>query len=461
MTNQTEELWDKDLDSLPWVEVEAWQGTQVESFVSGLAHRSPFYAEKLGASRKSVKTIGALESLPLTTKSDLRIAQESPSEGESFGTIQGMPTSEIVQTVSSSGTSGRPVHYALTASDHARWNDGIANMFFTAGIRPADVIAHLTRLPMVGGGLPYADGLRKLGANVVWAGGMSTERTLETIKSLQATALTATVSFEVYLAEHCREVMGYEPSSLGLKKLIGGGEPGMGQPEIRAQISEAWGVTHLREAMGLSDVMAGMWAECGQGNGMHFCAQRHVAIELIDPDTENQIPWTEGATGEVVYTTFNREATPVLRFRSGDIVVVTDIACACSRTSPKIRCIGRSDDMLIYKAMNVFPSAIRDVILDEHSDHLSSHMRIWKEEIGQVKFDHPIPLEVEGNEDLEESEAQVLSERIEATVRVRLGVRVDVAVVATGTIPRTDYKTSLVQVRNPQTSKGTPYPDVQ
>ena len=448
MTTQTDELWDNELDPLPWVEVEAWQGTQVENFVSRLAHRSKFYAEKLGVSPKSVQTIEALESLPLTTKSDLRVAQESPSVGEPFGTIQGMSTSEIVQTVSSSGTSGRSVHYALTANDHAKWNDGIANMFFTAGIRPTDVIAHLTRLPMVGGGLPYADGLRKLGATVVWAGGMSTERTLETIKTLQATALTATVSFEVYLAEHCREVMGYPPSSLGLEKLIGGGEPGMSQPEIRSQISEAWGVTHLREAMGLSDVMAGMWAECGQGNGMHFCAQRHVAIELINPDTQDQIPWTEGATGEVLYTTFSREATPVLRFRSGDIVVVTETSCACSRTSPKIRCIGRSDDMLIYKAMNVFPSAIRDVILDEYSGHLSPHMRIWTEEIGQVKFDDPIPLEVEANMDLEETMVQDLLARVEATVRERLGVRVALEVVAPGTIPRTDYKTALVQVRD-------------
>ena len=105
--------------------------------------------------------------------------------------------------------------------------------------------------------------------------------------------------------------------------------------------------------------------------------------------------------------------------------------------------------MLIYKAMNVFPSAIRDVVLDEHSEHLSSHMRIWKEEIGQVKFDHPIPLEVEGNVDMEETVAQVLPGRVEATVRERLGVRVAVAVVAPGTIPRTDYKTALVQVRNP------------
>ena len=104
--------------------------------------------------------------------------------------------------------------------------------------------------------------------------------------------------------------------------------------------------------------------------------------------------------------------------------------------------------MLIYKAMNVFPSAIRDVVLDEYSDHLSSHMRIWAEEIGQVKFDHPIPLEVEASADLEETVAQILSDRVEATVRERLGVRVKVAVVAPGTIPRTDYKTALVQVRD-------------
>ena len=120
---------------------------------------------------------------------------------------------------------------------------------------------------------------------------------------------------------------------------------------------------------------------------MHFNAQRSVAVELIDPATGARIPWRDGAEGEAVYTTFEREATPALRYRSADHVVVMSTSCACGRTSPKIRCIGRTDDMLIYKAMNVFPSAIRDIVLSKFSDVVEPYMRIWKDRVepGEVR----------------------------------------------------------------------------
>ena len=445
----TSELWHPELESKPWQEVESWQSARLASFANSLRERSIFYGDHwreatIPAAPSQLEWLGGL---PFTSKTDLRRAQDETTTQTPFGTIQAVPLREVVQVVSSSGTSGRPVVYGLTQRDVEVWSDGVANMFFTAGIRPEDTITHLTRLPMVAGGLPYADALRRLGATLVWAGGLPTERTLRTIQALHATALTATVSFEVYLTEHCESVLGVPPSALGLRKLIGGGEPGMGQPEIRDKIRRGWGIDHVREAMGLSDVMAGMWAECEAGEGMHFTAQRYVAVELIDPESGAQVEWSEGSRGEPVYSTFEREATPLLRFRSGDAVVVSGMGCACGRSSPKIQCVGRTDDMLIYKAMNVFPTAIRDLVLSRFAGEVEPHVRIWKERPEQVRFDDPIPLDVEVGDSVATARRNALSEEIERAVRDELQVRVAVSLVSSGAIPRSDYKTPLVYVR--------------
>jgi phenylacetate-CoA ligase/benzoylacetate-CoA ligase len=180
---------------------------------------------------------------------------------------------------------------------------------------------------------------------------------------------------------------------------------------------------------------------------MHFCAQRHVAVELVDPVTGARVPWREGAEGEPVYTTFDREATPTLRYRSADHVVVLGTSCQCGRTAPKIRCIGRTDDMLIYKGMNVYPSAIREVVLNRFSDAVTPYMRILKQRKDQVRFDSPIPFEIERGPELGASQLPVVRVAIETEVRSRLQIRVDVTIVEPGTIPRTAYKTALVQLR--------------
>ena len=243
------------------------------------------------------------------------------------------------------------------------WAETCAQTFYTAGFRPGDVVAHLVGLPMVAGGLPYADGFRRLGAALAWVGGFPTERILAALPRLQASGLLATTSFGVYLVEAAERLTGAPASALGIRKLQLGGEPGLSSPSVRAMVETGWGTSHVREGMGLADVLAAMWSECEAKAGMHFNGQRAVVIELVDPEDDSRIAWTEGARGEILYTTFEREATPVVRYRSADHVVVTGVDCACGRTSPRISVLGRTDDMLIYKGMNVFPAAIREVAL--------------------------------------------------------------------------------------------------
>jgi phenylacetate-coenzyme A ligase PaaK-like adenylate-forming protein len=448
--------WNHELETKPWAEVEAWQAERIAGFVSRLPARSDFYRSHLGAvavGAAGIRSLDALDALPFTAKDQLRRAQSQSETGRPFGANQAARLVDIVQAVSSSGTTGDPMFYALTRRDLDVWSDGIANVFFTCGVRPEDVVAHLVGLPMVAGGLPYADGFRRIGATLAWFGGFPTERILTALPRLQVSAILATTSFGVYLSDHCRKLIGCAPSELGVRKFLSGGEPGLGQPEIRGKISAAWGTSHIRECMGIGDVMSALWGECEEGSGMHFNAQRSVAVELIDPATGARIPWRDGAEGEAVYTTFEREATPALRYRSADHVVVMSTSCACGRTSPKIRCIGRTDDMLIYKAMNVFPSAIRDIVLSKFSDVVEPYMRIWKDRVDQVRFDEPIPLEIELRPGIDSSLLSKIGQDIEVEVRNRLQVRIRTVLVEPGTIPRSAYKTALVHVRRNQTDE--------
>ena len=447
----TADYWDEELETLPWEELVSWQAGKVSEFVDGLRIRSDFHKDRLHTAARphgAPTSLDFLADVPFTTKDELRWSQDESVPGEPFGRHQGVPLDDIVQVVSSSGTTGDPLYYALTAADLEVWRQTIAAVFFTAGIRATDVVGHLVGLPGVAGGLPYADGFRTIGATLAWLGGFPTERILRSIPRLQVSALLSTASFGTYLTDHCGEITGAPASSLGVRKFLGGGEPGFGQPEIRDKVRDGWGTNHIREVMGLADVLSAVWGECDDATGMHFCAQRAVALELIDPATGAPVPWEEGAGGEVVYTTFARQATPMLRYRSSDHVVVTGVDCPCGRTSPKIRCVGRTDDMLIYKGMNVFPAAIRDVALTAAGDAVEPYVRVWKDRADQVRFDNPIPVEVEASGSLGGEQYAAVAQRIEGELRGRLQVRAAVTIVAPGTLPRSAYKTPLVHVRD-------------
>jgi phenylacetate-coenzyme A ligase PaaK-like adenylate-forming protein len=451
------EYWNAELETLPWPDVERWQAGQLAAMLLALLQRSRFYArlhgDKVGA--LTLRCLADLAALPFTLKDDLRAAQASASADAPFGDNQAAPRADIVQALASSGTTGAPLVYALTARDVEMFADAIANVWFTAGIRRDDVVAHLVGLPMVAGGLPYADGFRRIGATLCWLGGFPTERIVRDMRRLRVTALLATTSFALYLAERWDDVGHDTGIASSLTKVLGGGEPGLAQPEIRARIQRGLGLTHVRETMGLGDVLPSMWGECDVHDGMHFNAQRYVAVELIDPASGEQRPWRDGATGELVYSTFARDATPVVRYRSRDHALVVGTRCACGRTSPRIRCIGRTDDMLIFKGMNVFPSAIRDVVIARFATRVEPVLRIVKEHADQVRFDDAIVLEIESTQVLAAEQREGLAREIEAEVRRQLQVRVAVSVLAPGTLPRGTYKNALVVVRD-DTAKGKP-----
>lgn len=449
--NRTETYWNEELETMEWSRVERWQADHIAAVLGPLRARSAMYA-RLHTEVKSgfrMRDLSDLAALPFTLKSDIRDAQDRCSDAQPFGENQGAPLDEIAQAITSSGTTGQPLYYALTQRDINVFSDAIANTWYTAGVRKHDVVAHLVGLPMVAGGLPYADGFRRIGATLCWLGGFPTDRVLREMRRLRTTAILATTSFGLYLSDQW-EAVGREtgvPSRL--KKVLCGGEPGLNQPDIRDRITTGLEISHLREVMGLGDVISAMWGECDARNGMHFNAQKYVAIELIDPETGAVLPWKEGATGEVVYTTFARDATPLIRYRSRDHALVTGFGtCSCGRTSPRIRCIGRTDDMLIYKGMNIFPTSIRDLVSDRFAGTIEPMLRIWKEQKDQVRFDDPIPVDVEATPGIQRSEYPGIALEIEKLVRSQLQVRVAVTVLDSGSLPRSAYKNSLLAVRN-------------
>lgn len=447
--SRDDRYWNRELETMPWTQVERWQAAQIEVSLPRLRQRSALYARLHGGLPPDLRLgeLAGLASLPFTMKDDVRRAQDAASDDTPLGDNQAAPSTDLVQIISSSGTTGQPLYYGLTRHDADVFSDAIAHTWYTAGIRADDVVAHLVGLPMVAGGLPYADGFRRIGATLCWLGGFPTDRILREIRRLRCTALLATTSFGLYLSQQWDALTRDTGLPSRLTKVLCGGEPGLNQPDIRGRITQGLGITHLREVMGLGDVISGMWAECEEHGGMHFNAQKHVAIELIDPASGDRIPWREGATGEIVYTAFDRDATPLVRYRSRDHALVTGVDCACGRTSPRIRCIGRTDDMLIYKGMNVFPTALRDLVTARFPGQVEPMLRVWKEWPDQVRFDDPIAIDIEAAPGLPADQYAGLASAVEAEVRNQLQVRVRVAVLAPGALPKSAYKNSLLAVR--------------
>jgi len=446
--------WDRDFETRPWSWIEAWQAQQLASMLETLPQRSELYRDLLTAAGSRVglrgywvtrggrlPTLDMLETVPFTTRDDLCRGQGEPRPGRPLGLQQAVPRQYVDQVVASAGTTGRPVLSGLTRRDRDVWSEAAALGFWTAGVRPDDVVAHLAQQPAAASGWPYADGLRRLGATVAWLGGCQPEQVLARLPALQVTALVTSTSLGIRLARDGLD--GVAPRELGIRKLVVGGETGLSQPETRRRIGDGWGLAHVRDTMGLAEAMANLWSECDDAGGMHFNAGKYVIVELVEPRTSSRLPWQEGTRGEAVYTTFDRDATPVLRYRSADHLEVTGMRCPCGRTSPRVRCLGRTDDLIPHGLTEVFPSIIRDVVLGGFGDALEPQVRV-----GRDGPDRPIPVEVEPREGLPEDQRCDLADRIGEAVRQALQVRVAAVLVPPGTLSRNGPgHPALVQVR--------------
>jgi phenylacetate-CoA ligase len=218
------------------------------------------------------------------------------------------------------------------------------------------------------------------------------------------------------------------------------GEPGGGEPAFRARLEEGWGA-NVTEAMGVGDIGVSLFGECEEQDGMHLGARGFVHVELIDPETREALEVADGAAGELVLTHLRHQAAPLLRFRTRDHVLVRTASCACGRTGPRIRCVGRTDDMLIVRGVNVFPSAVREVVA-EFAPDVSGRV-VVKPETPGVKQEPPLPVLVELGPQRRDEGA--LADAIRLRLREALVVQTSVELVPWGSLRRSDYKSVLVE----------------
>jgi phenylacetate-CoA ligase len=265
------------------------------------------------------------------------------------------------------------------------------------------------------------------------------ERLMLSVDHMRPDTIVLTPSYAGYLIEWAA-ARGKDLRSSSVNRLIVAGEPGGGEPAYRAMLEEGWGA-RVTEVMGIGDIGVSLWGECPEQDGMHFAARGLVHPELIDPATGEALPLEDGATGELVLTHLHQKAAPHLRFRTRDHILVRMGTCSCGRTGPRIRCIGRTDDMVIVRGVNVFPSAVREVV-GQFAPRVSGHILVRPTDPG-VKQEPPLPVSVELARAAPPDTA--LAESIRARLRSVLVVDTRVELVPFGSLQRSEYKSRLVE----------------
>lgn len=403
-----------------------------------LFERSEFYKARLQqAGFRSAEDAGGLADiarLPFTEKDDLRATR---SENRPIGTHLSCKEQDIARIYSTSGTTGAPSFIPLTARDVQDWVTISARSYSASGVTAGDrVISSYNAGPFVAGAALGA--FDRLGLCHIPVGTGNTDRLMTALLKLQASAVVVTPSYALHLIEWA-EARGIDLSASSIQRVMVAGEPGGGEPEMRARLEAGWGAK-VTEAMGIGDIAVSLWGECEEQQGMHFGGAGFVHVELINPDTGAALPFEDGAEGELVYTHLRQQAAPLLRFRSRDHVRVRVAPCRCGRHSLRVRCIGRTDDMLIVRGVNVFPTAIREVVSDFAPD-VSGVILIAPTADG-AKQDPPLPVKVEMAAGQHPSEG--LAQRIEAAIRAKLVFRAVVELVPHGSLPRSEYKSKLI-----------------
>jgi phenylacetate-CoA ligase len=433
-------MFSADVETRPMAAQLALDATRYRRQIEYLFEHSPFYRKKLQhagfANASDAGELSDIHELPFTDKDEIRRTQ---AEHPPFGEHLACDPQDLVRIFSTSGTTGVPCYIALTRRDLDMFATNVARGYTAAGFSPRQrLVVTANAGPFVAGAAYH--GLDKIGCTVIPVGTGNTERLVTAIQKLGATGISCTPSYGLHLLDWCTQ-RGLDTRLLGLTHMITAGEPGGGDPMLRARLEGAFRC-RVREVMGTADVSLTAWAEDADALGMHFMARDFVHVELIDPIGGRSLPWEDGAQGELVYTALQREAMPLLRFRSRDHVVVTMRANPTGRTGPRIRCIGRTDDMLIVRGVNLFPTAIRSV-LNDFAPHVGEVFRVRAKERG-VAQSPPLPLVVELAPGASVPPGD-LAERIAKEVRARLLVSVAVELTPYGTLPRGEYKTGLVE----------------
>ena len=396
---------------------------------------SPFY-RALWQGRTAPKDLRDLPELPLSDKSQLR---QSQADHPPFGDYLATPRALANRLHRTSGTTGQAMNLALSARDTRITQEVGGRCHRSAGLTPDHAVVHCLNYQMWMGGLTDHMTLEATGALVVPFGVGSTDLLIHTIREVGITAISCTPSYpavlERMIAQH---FPGLKPRDLGLKLGLFGGEPGLDDPAFRARLRDTWGMEPRNANYGVSDVFSNFGAECPHDTRLHFMAADVLHPELIDPDSGAPIALEAGASGELVLTHLVRDCQPLVRFRTGDIITIGETApCACGCTGFRFSVVGRSDDMVVVRGLNMFPSMVAAVL--NEIPELSGDYRIT---LNTPPPYDTLPVQAELAEGV--AATPDLVHKVERAIKMKLGASATVSLCPAHTFPRTEGKTKRV-----------------
>ncbi len=408
------------------------QSERLRETVERVYFNVPYYREKMqkaGLGPESIKSIDDIVKLPFTTKQDLR-------DNYPFG-LFAVPMSEIVRVHASSGTTGKPTVVGYTRNDITTWSEVMARTLTSAGANRNDFIQVAYGYGLFTGGLGLHYGGEKIGASVIPISGGNTMRQIQLMHDFGSTVLACTPSYALYLAEAIQE-SGIKREDLKLRVGVFGAEPWT--ENMRKEIEEKLRIKAI-DIYGLSEVIGpGVASECLVQEGLHI-AEDHFYPEIIDPETLQVLP--SGSTGELVFTTITKEGLPLIRYRTRDLTRLTHETCKCGRTMVRMeKCLGRSDDMLIIRGVNLFPSQVESVLLE--MNEIKPHYLLIVDRVNNLDT---LELKVEVDEAFFQdkiSQLESLRQKLQTNLENSLGLGIKVTLVEPKILERSEGKAKHV-----------------
>jgi phenylacetate-CoA ligase len=430
--------WNDKFECMPVEELQKLQLEKLKETVAWVADRVPFYRKKLqehGVSAESLRSLADVAKLPMTEKNDLR-------DNYPFG-LCAVPLVDVVRVHASSGTTGKPITGPYTAEDLEQWTECMARNLFAAGVRKEDIVQNAYGHGLFTGGLGFHQGASRLGCTVVPTSAGLTERQITLMKDFGSNVLCCTPSYALTIAERARE-MKVDIRTLPLRVGVFGAEPWT--VPMRQEIEERLGIK-AQEAYGLTELCGpGVAFDCEAQEGLHINEDYFLA-EVLDPQTLEPLP--PGEKGELVFTSLQRRAMPMLRYRTKDITRLYRDKCVCGRTFVKMEKIsGRTDDMLIISGVNVFPSQIEALLLEV--EEVEPQYRLVVRKKGYLD---QLIVQVEGKKGVYHAGPERRHEvegKIAAHIKGMMGVSVEVELVEEKAIARSEGKALRVVDERPK-----------
>jgi len=438
-------MFNPDMESISASDLKKMEKSLLLEQIEYVYGNSQMYQDKFaraGITKDKIKDIQDLELMPFTTKQELRDSQKRLAP---FGDFIAAPFERISRVHRTSGTTGKFIYTALTKQDLNLTHNCGARAFWSSGLRPYHRVIHCLNYCMWMGGYTDHANLETTGATVIPFGVGNSKQLIQVIKDAGINAISSTPSYPKYLEKVVKEEFKMEPIELGLELGLFGGEPGLENAVYRERIETTWGMKAQNANYGVSDVLCNFASVCLDNYKLHFLGQGALLLQLIDPLTLNDIPITQGAVGEMVLTHLKKEAQPVIRYRTSDLMEILETdPCECGRTGFRFKIVGRADDMLHVKGINVFPNGVA-LVLQHLVPQVTGEF--------QIQLNHPSPytsldIKVEHGVNITPDKMMELKSIIETKIKETLNFTARVQLVKPDSIQRTKMGKARRVIRN-------------